>query len=237
MRTVRGMPYVTAYEMKELDRETIETCGIDVLSLMENAGTAVATVAMELLGDNFGEKKVACLAGKGNNGGDGLVAVRRLCNWGVAASVILAFPEADLGEIASRQLKPLREMGVPILHAEVELKGFDFLLDALLGYNSRGNPREPIAGLVRRANSSGIPVLAVDIPSGLDPTSGEPGDPCMVARTTLALGLPKMGFLNPRSRAHTGRILLGDVSIPGSVYRSLGLDSPVFRGGPVISLA
>jgi hydroxyethylthiazole kinase-like uncharacterized protein yjeF len=110
------------------------------------------------------------------------------------------------------------------------------LLDALLGYNSKGAPREPLAGIIRRANSSGVPVLAVDVPSGLDPTSGEPRDPCIAAKATVTLALPKTGFLNPASRRFVGELYLGDVSIPAKVYADFQQTEPLFQQGQIVKI-
>jgi NAD(P)H-hydrate epimerase len=236
MKKVGGLVYVDAKEMKELDRTTIEDYGIDVLSLMENAGTAVAVLCCRLLGD-VGGKRIACLAGKGNNGGDGLVAARRLGNWGAEVCVVTPFGKSEMGAMATRQLDPLVTMAVPVRGPDADLKSFDMLIDALLGYSSTGSPRDPIAGLIRRANGSGVRIVAVDIPSGLDPNDGTPGDPCIVAEATITLALPKLGFLNSLSKKHVGDLYLGDVSIPQAVYRGLGQDVTPFGRDQVCKLS
>ena len=221
--------------MRSLDQEAIDGYSLDVLSLMEDAGAAVATLAVRMLGGSPAGKRISCLVGKGNNGGDGLVAARRLHNWGARVSVVLS-SRTDLGEIAERQFRTVEKMGLDIHEGWSLPDGTELLIDALLGYNSRGNPREPVAGLIRAANASRVPILAVDIPSGLDPTSGEPGDPCIVGRATLALGLPKSGFLNPHSRRCVGELYLGDVSIPGTLYEMHSYPVPRFEGSAVLSV-
>jgi NAD(P)H-hydrate epimerase len=231
-----GLVYVTSDEMKAIDTKTIETYGIDVLSLMENAGVAAAVLCRQMLGGAPHGKRVACLAGKGNNGGDGLVASRHLRNWGADVAIVLGGGKADLGDVCSRQLASAEAMGIPVLGPDAPLAGYDVLLDALLGYNSKGNPREPIAGLIRRANESRVQIEAIDVPSGLDPTSGAPGEPCIVARATITLALPKTGFLNPASRRFVGDLYLGDVSIPGRVYEEFGLGASPFVAGQVVRI-
>lgn len=227
MKVVNGIAYATAAEMASLDFAAIEGCGIDVLSLMENAGAATASLAWDLLG---GKGRVVCLAGKGNNGGDGLVASRHLSNWGAMVSVLLGAPRDQLGAVAARQLKSAESSGAEVLGGDAQLGGHDLLLDALLGYNARGSPRGETADIVRSANASAVPILAVDVPSGLDPTTGAAGDPCIRARATLTLGLPKAGFLNPLSREYTGDVYLGDVSIPRVEYLRLAGAAPSFGG-------
>ncbi|MDV3243820.1 MAG: NAD(P)H-hydrate epimerase [Nitrososphaerales archaeon] len=226
MKLVNGITYVSAEEMKQIDGAAIGDYGIDVLSLMENAGLATATVAKTMLDGDARGKKVACMAGKGNNGGDGLVAARHLRNWGAEVSVVLAASPEELEGAPAKQFSTIQRMGIKTLATDADLDGFDLLLDALLGYNSKGNPREPVAGLIRKANASGVPVLAVDLPSGLDPTTGEPGDPCVAAKATVTLALPKSGFLNPRAKRFAGQLYLADISIPRVLYDRYLVASP-----------
>ncbi len=226
MKLANGIAYVSAEEMKRIDSAAIGDYGIDVLSLMENAGLATATVAKGMLDGDTRGKKVACLTGKGNNGGDGLVAARHLRNWGAEVFVVLAANPEELEGVPAKQFSTIQRMGMKTLATDADFDGFDLLLDALLGYNSKGNPREPVAGLIRKANASGVPVLAVDLPSGLDPTTGEPGDPCVVAKATVTLALPKSGFLNPRAKRFVGQLYLADVSIPRVLYDRYLVASP-----------
>ncbi|MGP8124878.1 MAG: NAD(P)H-hydrate epimerase [Nitrososphaerales archaeon] len=235
MKVHGGLAYLTSEEMKDADQEAIAGYGIDVLSLMENAGSAVASLSRLLLGGSAVGKRVAVLAGKGNNGGDGLVTGRHLHNWGAEVRVVLSDREA-MGPVPARQLSGVERAGVSVYGAGESLSGFDLLVDALLGYNSRGNPRDPVAGMILNANASGVPILAVDIPSGLDATSGEPNDPCIEATATLTLGFPKTGFLNPRCRRYVGQLYLGDVSLPLEVYRKRSQSSALFGKESVVRI-
>lgn len=214
MKLLEGLAYLTAQEMAEADRATVEEFGIDVRSLMENAGFGVADLARRMLGGTVGGTRICCLAGKGNNGGDGLVAARHLRNWGGLVTVVLGGERGEFREVPAEQLAVADRMRIPIGGPAEGFGGAGLLVDALLGYGSRGNPREPLAGLIRRAGKSGIPILAVDIPSGLDATTGDPGDPCIAAKATVTFGFPKAGFLNPESRAFVGELYLADISIP-----------------------
>jgi NAD(P)H-hydrate epimerase len=234
MKRSGAFTYASSEDMKRLDSAAIQGCGIDVLSLMENAGACVATLSRLLLNGSVAGKRVVCLAGKGNNGGDGLVAARHLSNWGASVQAILASPSQDFGGVASVQLRSATSMGIPLLDAETDLAGSDLILDALLGYSARGAPREPMAGMIRRANASKVPILAVDIPSGLDPDSGVPNDPTIRARATMTLALPKEGFLNPDSKSFVGDLYIGDVSIPLKAYAEAGLEGPSFANSNII---
>jgi hydroxyethylthiazole kinase-like uncharacterized protein yjeF len=218
LRIQKGLVYLTAEEMAEFDRAAIEDFGIDEIILMENAGVVVAHAARRLLDGKIEGRKICCLVGKGNNGGDGLVAMRHLHNWGAKAKVVLGGDRIDLREMPAKQLSIIEKMGIPVGGPDEDFDGAELLVDALFGYNLKGNPREPTAGLIRRANSSKIKALAVDIPSGLDATTGDPGDPCIVAKATVSLGLPKTGFLNPEARRLLGSLYVADISFPDALY-------------------
>jgi hydroxyethylthiazole kinase-like uncharacterized protein yjeF len=212
-----GVAFLTAEEMAEADRYAIEVLGISVDSLMENAGTKTAEVARLMLGGDVKGKKVEVLVGRGNNGGDGLVAARHLHNWGCEVIVVLGEDRSTMRDVPARQLSIVEKMGVEIAGADAALEA-ELLIDALLGYGSKGNPREPLSGLISRTKSSKVPVLAVDIPSGLDATTGEPGEPSMAAKATVTFGLPKSGFLGPRARALIGDLYVADISLPSAIY-------------------
>ena len=223
-----GLVYLTAEEMAEFDRAAIEDFGIDEIILMENAGVAVANAARRLLDWKIEGKMICCLVGKGNNGGDGLVAGRHLHNWGAKVTVVLGMERAELREIPAKQLAIVEKMGIPIGGPDADVHGAELLVDALFGYNLKGNPREPTAGLIRRANSSKIKALAVDIPSGLDATTGDPGDPCIVAKMTVSLGLPKTGFLSAEARRFLGSLYVADISFPEALYTKHSQEKGLF---------
>jgi NAD(P)H-hydrate epimerase len=148
----------------------------------------------------------------------------------------LGVERTDVRDIPAKQLTILERMGVRPAGPEASVLGSDLVVDALFGYNLKGSPREPAAGMIRRANSSGIPILAVDMPSGLDATSGEPGDPCVESDATVTFGLPKVGFLNPSSRRFVGDLYLADISFPSEVYRKHGVSGAIFDAGTLIRI-
>jgi len=236
LKTVDGTVYVTADEMRRLDERTIHYYSVDVLSLMENAGLQSARAAAMMLGGALHGRTVACLAGKGNNGGDGLVAARHLHDWGADVTVVLAFGRDDFGEVPRKQLAAIGGTDVHVKGPETELSGFSLLVDALLGYNAKGDPRGPLASVIRQANSSGAPIMAIDLPSGLDPTTGEPHDPCVKAAVTLTLGLPKIGFLDPRARTYLGDLWLADISIPPEAYAEFSQSAGLFDRGTLVRI-
>ena len=217
MKIEGGFAYLTVEEMAEVDRFSIEELGVGVDLLMENAGERTAELARVLVGGDAAEKRISVLVGKGNNGGDGLVAARHLHNWGADVSVTLAEGVERLKVQTAKQLAVVRQMGIEVVAEWTEPRA-ELLVDALLGYGSRGDPREPLASVVRAANASGAPILSVDVPSGLDAATGVPGDPCISATSTVTFGFPKAGFLNPRARARLGVVYVADISLPRSIY-------------------
>lgn len=228
MRSQGGFAYLTAEEMAEADRIAIEEFGIDVVVLMENAGLQVGILARKMLGGTVAGRMVSVVVGKGNNGGDGLVAARHLDNWGAKVTVVLGAEKADLRDVPAKQLKILEKIGVEINGPTGGFDRAELIVDALLGYGSKGDPRGPMAGLIHDINSSGIPALAVDVPSGLDATTGEANEPCIVANATVTFGLLKTGFLNRESIRFVGELYLADISLPEPIYQKYGQEPGKF---------
>ncbi len=234
LKSVGGVAYLTADEMAEADRAAIEDFGVDVISLMENAGMQTARLARRMLLGGLEKKKVCILVGKGNNGGDGLVAARHLSNWGAEVTVVLGGKREELRDVPARQLRSVDKIGIKVVDYKTETPGAELLVDALLGYNSRGDPREPIAGIIRRANDSKTRTLAVDVPSGLDATTGAPGDPCIVAEATVTFGLPKTGFLATAARGFVGELYVADISMPEAVYERFSQPRGLFGSDTLV---
>lgn len=108
------------------------------------------------------------------------------------------------------------------------------MIDALLGYSLNGPPRGATAMLIRQVNGSGQPILALDLPSGLHPDTGEISDPCIQAHATLTLALPKRGLLVPSAKPYMGRLWVGDIGVPSGLYERVGLRvGPLFSKTPV----
>jgi NAD(P)H-hydrate epimerase len=234
------VPAVTAAQMREVDRIMVEDLGVSLLQMMENAGRAFAELTrIQLTG--IRHRRVVVLAGRGGNGGGGMAAARRLAIWGAEVRVVLAHPETALAEAPRRQLASLRAIGVPVHRPDEAaslLHEADVVLDALLGYSLDGPPREPEAGLIRTANAHAIPLLALDLPSGLDPDRGVPHDPTIRATRTLALALPKVGLLRPEAAGSVGELWLADISVPARAYASFGIvPGPLFAEADLIQIA
>jgi len=231
------LPALTATEMAALDRRLVEEFRIDLSMLMENAGRLLATHARMMIRGIKG-KKILVMVGKGNNGGGGMVAARNLQNWGESIDVVLASSPNEFKDLPLRQFEILRRTGANIIYEaeEVEAARYDLMVDALLGYNQRGDPREAVSELVEIANNSRKPVLCLDIPTGLDPDSGRPNNPCMKGAQTLTLALPKKGLVQSSAKPYVGELYLADIGVPLHVYRELGIDFPVFHETLIVKL-
>ena len=225
MDILGDIPVLTTLQMVEVDRLMIEEYQIELIQMMENAGRNLAELARRDLGGLVVGKSIALLCGAGNNGGGGLVAARHLHNWGANVSLKLAFDPSRLKEIPAHQWRILMQMGLDS-NKEPELTKVDLILDALIGYGLSGDPRQPVAGWIEKANKAGRPILALDAPSGLDTTSGIPGNPCIKAAATLTLALPKMGLLTREAKDYVGDLYLADISVPPGLYRHLGVEVP-----------
>lgn len=221
------IPAITTDQMREVDRLMIEVYRISLLQMMENAGLQLASLARERFLDNdpLG-KKIAVFCGTGGNGGGGLAAARRLHTWGAEVVLLLAKAPGNLSPIPAHQYRILEALEIrTVLPGAVQISvETDLILDALLGYSLVGNPRGEYARLIQVINSHPAPVLSLDNPSGLDPTSGELLDPCVRAEATLTLALPKIGLVDDAARKAVGELYLADISVPPVLYRDIGID-------------
>ena len=226
--TRTAVPTLTTEQMKEVDRLMIEAYRIELLQMMENAGRNLALLAKRMLDDDLDARPIVVLAGRGANGGGGLVAARHLLNWGAWVQVLCSYPPDGYKGVPLHQLTILQQMGAPLAWAEEgwELPPCDLVIDAVIGYGLRGDPRGRARNLIELANASLAPILSLDTPSGIDTAGGRVFTPHVQAAATLTLALPKTGFLAPEARAACGDLFLADISVPPALYERLGLDVP-----------
>jgi hydroxyethylthiazole kinase-like uncharacterized protein yjeF len=220
-------PTLTSEQVRAVDRLTAERFGIPVEWLMEAAGWQVARLCRE---------RAYVVCGKGNNGGDGLAAARHLHRWGRLAGVA-CIDRAALRGPAAQEAAALEAGGVAIA-SEPDLTGAECVVDALLGTGLSRAPDGVYADWIREVNAAGSPVIAVDIPSGLEADSGKAHHPTVRAIMTVTLGLPKPGLLEADGPAHAGEIWVADIGVPLSAYREAGISMPVglFEQGDAFSL-
>jgi len=230
------LPSVTAAQMREVDRLMVEAYGVELLQMMEHAGRAVARVARaRFLGGNVWGRRVVVLAGTGGNGGGGLVAARLLANGGADVRVLTTRADDAYGGVPAHQLGILRRIGVPVHSDGGPSERADLVVDAVLGYSLDGAPRGPAGRLIRWANGQPGPVLSLDVPSGVDATTGEAFDPHVRAAATVTLALPKSGL--DAARDAVGDLFLADIGVPPALYARLGLPArPLFTDGDLLAL-
>ncbi len=217
------MRLVKAAVMRSLDQEAWRRYGIPGIVLMENAGLSVVHYLLERFWDaRPSGRKVLILAGPGNNGGDGLVVGRHLYNRGAGVEILLtAAPDSYQGD-AAVNLKIVSAAGIPHWVFDADgcsrlagaLDRADLVVDALFGTGFRGLPQEPLASLIGMVNASGKPVLAVDLPSGMEADTGVVAGACIRADLTVTLGLPKLGLYLDPGAVYAGKVVVGDISFP-----------------------
>ncbi len=228
------MKLATPSQVREADRLTIERGLVPSLQLMENAGQAAARVARRLLDDVASSKTVIVFAGKGNNGGDAFVVARLLCEWGARVRVFLTCDPGGVRGDARVNLDRWLATGndvVTLAHerAADELDrvtaGADLLVDGLFGTGFRGDVTGVEARVIACIDDSGADVLALDIPSGVDGTTGAVGNLAVRATTTVTFALIKTGLVLEPGRSHAGDVDVVDIGIPESVLDEIGIEA------------
>jgi len=216
----------SAAQMREMDRRTIEDFGIPSLVLMENAALRVVDVIAERFAPLQG-KRIAVVCGKGNNGGDGLAIARHLATrYGAEVEVFLAADPATLAGDAAANYRMAHAFGVNMQDYDPTF-GFavlgavepDLYVDALLGTGVRGGVSGLFADLINAMNDSGrpIPIVSVDVPSGLDADTGKVEGACVKATLTVTFALPKFGLMVYPGAEYVGELIVADIGMPRQV--------------------
>jgi len=210
-------PVVTAAEMRELDRATIEDIGLPAVALMETAGRAVAHVAEEMLAEaHVHAPSVAVVCGPGNNGGDGFVTARVLRDAAIEAVAYLAVPRSAIKGDAATHLKILERAGGVILPAAAHVDAIeraDLVVDALFGIGLARPIEGELAELVAAMNRAPRR-LALDIPSGLDTDTGRVLGTAVEADVTVTMAALKVALVSSPGFAHAGTVDVADIGIP-----------------------
>lgn len=220
------MIVVTANEMRELDRLTIEKYGVPSLTLMERAGEAIAEAILKHFGQ-AAKKGVLIVAGKGNNGGDGFVVARLLKKKKVRSEVVLVASERELSGDAAVNLRAYRKQkgkafsladgSLETLRQRLPANGL--LVDAILGTGMKNEVGGLYAEVITLMNASGLPIVAVDTPSGLDTDTGSPLGVAIQAEMTVSLGYPKLGQVIYPGLVYVGDLVVADIGLePRAVH-------------------
>ena len=225
------MKILTSSQMKEIDRKAIAELGIPGTVLMENAGIRVVEVLARVI-DELGEADVVVVAGKGNNGGDGLVVARHLHNMGLRPSVLLLASKDEVRGDAGVNLSIALNMGIPV--AEVlspeDWKRFkkaltraDLIVDAVFGTGLTKPAEGLFARVIEDINAAPGFKAAVDIPSGLSSDTANIIGPAVRADLTVTLAAPKIAHVLPPSEGYAGRLFVAPIGIPPALFDDPGL--------------
>ena len=214
------MIVVTAEQMRELDRLTIQQYGVPSLALMERAGEGITQAIVERFPRNA-KKGVLIVAGKGNNGGDGLVVARLLKKKRIPCEVVLLARQDELSPDATHNLRAFLKLkgkvseiaGDDLALLSQRLSKHSLIVDAILGTGMKNAVRGRFAEAITLLNASGLPIVAVDIPSGLDSDKGTPLGVAIQAELTVALGLAKLGEVIYPGVNFVGELAVADIGI------------------------
>jgi ADP-dependent NAD(P)H-hydrate dehydratase / NAD(P)H-hydrate epimerase len=215
--------------MREADRRTIDDIGIPSLVLMENAGRQ-AVAAMEAMYADLMERQVAVLCGHGNNGGDGFVIARTLVQRGVDVAVFLLGVVQEVRGDARTNLEILGRLGITVIEVadsqawELHFSEFsdcNLIVDAIFGTGLNAPVTGLIESVIADVNACGVPIVAIDLPSGLSADVTDTRGPCIDASLTVTLAAPKLPLVLPPAETHAGDIVIADIGIPGEVIEAL----------------
>ena len=215
------VPSLTTEQMIEVDRAMMQDLHIELIQMMENAGRNLAHLArVRFFDGNPGDKHVVVLAGTGGNSGGALVCARRLHTWGAHVQIVLTHPPANFTPVPAHQLDIVQRLNVPVTGADAlaQMHSPELIVDGLIGYRLQGVPHGTVADLIRWANAQAAPILALDVPSGVDGTTGTVLDPAIKATATMTLALPKAGLRTLEARAQVGELYLADIGVPPALY-------------------
>jgi ADP-dependent NAD(P)H-hydrate dehydratase / NAD(P)H-hydrate epimerase len=219
-------------QMREADRQTIEDVGLPSIVLMENAGRQVVA-AMESAFESLASMSIAVVCGRGNNGGDGFVVARALIDRSIQTRVALIGESSALKGDARANFEILRALDIDVLEVAdagawelhgADLLDVDLVVDALVGTGLTA----PLSGLyetvVEDINAAPVPVVSIDLPSGLSADSPDVGGPAIDAALTVTLAAPKLPLVLPPGEELAGTLVIADIGIPSAVVN--GIDGP-----------
>lgn len=223
------MRVLNTQQMREADRRTINEIGIPSIVLMENAGRQ-AVAAMEAAFEDLASRHVAVLCGRGNNGGDGFVVARTLAQRGVESTVFLLGSVADVRGDARTNLEVLGRIGLTVveitnaqdweLHFS-EVSECELVVDAILGTGFHGTITGLLETVVADVNGLGVPVVSIDLPTGVSADSHEIEGNAIEASMTVTLAAPKVPLVFPPADTHAGDLVIADIGIPPPVLDEL----------------
>lgn len=212
------MESLSRHDVRRLDAYAIEALGVPSIVLMENAGRNAADVIEQFLNGAAG-RGVAVVAGTSNNGGDGFVIARHLSMRGAKVVTFVVASEDKITPDARTNLTIIRNLGLDVRPsagrlAARDLGEFDLVIDAIGGTGIQGPLRGDLAQAVEQVNLAGRPVVAIDVPTGLDCDTGSPAGLAIKAVMTITMAANKLGFASPQAAQYTGQVRVVDIGVP-----------------------
>ncbi len=219
--------------MRIVDDLMINTYGIELIQMMENAGANLANFAINLMKNEFKNPKpvnVVVVCGLGNNGGGGMVAARHLSNRGLDVTVVLTGTQGKLKAIPLKQWNILKKLPVGMIIANSSdtlgiFNDTDLIIDAIIGYGMHGELKGIPAHVIHEIlNSQNKKVVSLDAPSGINTTTGDFVENfCVGAYATMTLALPKIGLVQKNAKKCVGKLYVADISVPPELYENIGI--------------
>lgn len=212
------VPPISVAQMQALDARAIEELEVPRLLLMDHAGQALATIVMAQRALHAGNAPITICCGMGFNGGDGLSAARHLHAWGETVQVLLVAESRRLRPDPAIFLRMVEALKIPVhiwSTAQIEtIRESGILVDALLGIGITGQVRAPYTDIIECMNSSGVPIVAADIPSGLDGDDGRRQGSTVQASATVTFGRIKRGCVAPQAASQVGKLWVAPITFP-----------------------
>ena len=228
MNSIIKKKAVSVQQIQCLDKTAIEKYGIPAIVLMENAGRCVAAEIIDELRHKK-SPKVCIICGLGNNAGDGFVAARYLWNAGIETKIFLVGRADKLKEDAAINYQILKKLRYPIEELDQlnsvmtqDISKADIVVDAVFGVGLNREISEPFKSVIQSLNDKAQHILSVDIPSGLDGTTGKIYGVCVQADTTVTLSLSKKGFYKNEGPKRVGKVVVVDIGIPTKLKNRYG---------------
>jgi NAD(P)H-hydrate epimerase len=235
------LPRITTSVLAEVEQAAVDH-GITRDQMTEAAARAAAALSRKMLDNELAGRSVVALAGNGVKGSVALHALRILHGFGAQCSAIVAGGDRERRPDTARAAAICDSLRLPLLQPRSPavrgaVADAALVVDGLVGVGLNGAPREPVAGLIRLANEVRANALSIECPSGLEPDSGEPLDPTLKARTTLALGLPCSGLFASLSWQFAGELWLCDIGYPPEALDDAGIDAEgLFAANEIVRL-
>ncbi|MGI6103655.1 MAG: NAD(P)H-hydrate epimerase [Patescibacteria group bacterium] len=199
--------------------------GLNATALCESAALAVAQEVQALLRASGGTD-VAVLAGGSGNGADAIATARRLAGWGIRTTILLAAERTELATTTRNELERAEHYGIRIFDPGAFMPPAAIVVDGLIGTGLDGAPTDTAGSLIDAALRMRVPIVAIDLPSGLHPDTGKADQPAIRADVTVTLAYPKLGLVKPFAKNLVGTLKIADLSIPASAWQRLNLPAP-----------